>query len=70
VLQTTVPSHGARLFRLGDNKATGIHSVPAETPGNAAPALRGTVQRYSLDGKPAGSLQKGIYVQQGKLFVK
>ncbi len=69
-LQTTVPSHGVRLFRLGDNTATAIESLPDDAAPHQPADPRGTARRYTLDGRPVtGQQPRGIYVQQGKLMI-
>ena len=68
-LHTTVPSHGARLFRLGDNTADNIQGVVSDKQAIKA-LFPGDI--YDLNGllirknaTSADSLPKGIYVIRG-----
>ena len=64
-LRATVPSHGVKLFRLGDNKASGIENVKSATTRPAA-----TLQCFDLQGRPVAVPSKGIYIQNGKKYVR
>ena len=80
-ITTVVPSHGVKLFRLGDKKAgDGIKSVgqskESETDGTATRATSSTGV-YDLDGRRIGSgrtaakplpdtLRRGLYIVDGK----
>jgi len=63
-LTVSVPSHGVRLFRLGDNLPTAIGSVPA-----GKPAVGGSARLFDLQGRPVASPARGIYISNGRKFV-
>jgi hypothetical protein len=64
-LRATVPSHGVKLFRLGDNEPSGIKNVKSKASRSAA-----TQQYYDLQGRPVAVPSKGIYIQNGKKYVR
>jgi hypothetical protein len=64
-LRATVPSHGVKLFRLGDNEPSGIENVKSTTTRPAA-----TLQCFDLQGRPVAVPSKGIYIQNGKKYVR
>lgn len=63
---TTVPSHGVRLYRLGDKKAAGIENVNVDgnrnsnvTSGEPTSVVSAY---YTLDGTAHGTPQKGLNI--------
>ena len=66
-LTTTVPSHGVKLYRLGDNKPTGINTIPASGAGTRPTASTGCY--YTLSGVATHSPKSGIYIKDGKKVV-
>ena len=72
VLSALVPSHGVRLFRLGDKvPADGIREVPkrgsdeaGESLSSSASSLRQSI--YDLSGRKVGKGAGRLYVQGGK----
>ena len=66
-LTTTVPSHGVKLFRLGEKATTGIQDVKKGQATNVSPA-NGLI--YNLQGQRVGANWKGIQVQNGKKRIK
>ena len=67
-LSAKVPSHGVKLYRLGNNTATGINNV------NAADASMRTVKGnddayYNLNGQKTNPNSKGIYIHNHKKVV-
>ena len=67
-LKATVPSHGAKLFRLGDNVADGIQPLPSAPAAQAVPMPSGSAV-YDLQGRAVQAPTHGIYVQNGKKFL-
>ena len=63
-LSTTVPSHGTRLFRLGDKTADKIESVVPSTDRSGDDAY------YTLSGLQVSSPSHGIYIHEGKKVLK
>ena len=70
ILSTTVPSHGVKLFRLGEKVTTGIK----ETGNLQMYDLQSETDAvYDLSGRrvPATShLRKGFYINHGKKIMK
>lgn len=67
-LSAKVPSHGVKLYRLGNNTATGINNV------NATDASMRTVKGtddayYNLNGQKTNPNSKGIYIHNHKKVV-
>ena len=67
-----VPSHGAKLFRLGDNPVPDAIEGIAPDNGNngttaAFPHTDGKV--YDLMGRPVKTPSKGLYIQNGKKVI-
>ncbi len=73
-LETFVPSHGARLFRLGNNTPDQIEGVISDSAaiGNLLPAdvydLNGMLLRQNAES--LDSLPKGLYIVGGKKVYK
>ena len=68
ILSTSVPSHGVKLLRLGDNIPTGISS-PDTGKDRQIPNLKSqTTNVHDLLGRPTGKSSKGknIIIQDGK----
>ena len=63
ILSTTVPSHGVKLFRLGDKATTGIQDVKKGQAINGSPS---NALIYNLQGQRVGADRKGIQIQNGK----
>ncbi len=65
-IKTTVPSHGVKLFRLGDNEPVddGVNHAPA--------AIRPATDSrcYSLQGVHTSEPSKGVYIVHGKKYIK
>ena len=73
-INTNVPSHGAKLFRLGDNPIPdAIESVAADKVSDgetsAIPSMQANGKVYDLMGRPVKSPSKGLYIQNGKKVV-
>ena len=68
-LTTDVPSHGVRLFRLGDSLPTGVKTMPADKTACSTGDARNDYY-YNLQGVPTTTPQHGIYLKQGKKIVK
>ena len=66
-LTATVPSHGVRLFRLGDNTATAIRDV---TTGRATGEASEKPQRFDLQGRRIATPAKGLYIEDHKVKLK
>lgn len=63
-LSTVVPSHGVKLFRLGDNKNTDIEEIT-----NTESHSRGNNTVYDISGRTVPektARQKGLYIVNGK----
>ena len=72
-LKATVPSHGAKLYRLGDNIADGITAPQAQssTSGSGDVQHPASNKYYDLNGRATSAPAKGIYVHDGKkIYVK
>ena len=59
----SVPSHGVRLFRLGNNVPTAIGSLPADK------SSVGTSRMFDLQGRPVATPARGIYINNGRKIV-
>jgi hypothetical protein len=67
ILKTTVPSHGVKLFRLGDNQPNSIKSVEHSKKQYTYPTA--VSQCYDLQGRPVQKPSKGLYIKDGKKIV-
>ena len=65
-LSTVIPSHGVKLYRLGDKVITGIRGVDNE------PVNPKSINRTSFDllGRPVADCTKGLYIQDNKVRMK
>ena len=64
MISVSVPSHGARLFRLGDNIPSSIGETAAVNRRSGADIW------YNLQGMPVSHPSKGVYIRNGKKYVK
>lgn len=62
-----VPSHGVKLYRLGDKLPTGINNVNAA--GTESNATVGYDNYYNLAGQKVNPTSKGIYIHNNKKVV-
>lgn len=70
-LTVKVPSHGAKLFRLGNNVHDGINAPQTdETNSQAAFGRHDGDSTYSLSGQKVGRNAKGIVIHKGKKILK
>ena len=69
-LTTSVPSHGVKLFRLGDNQASGLQEIPADGNSVRSRSVNAVPLVYDLQGRPMGKKTKGLYVQEGKKILR
>ena len=69
-IETRVPTHGVKLFRLGDNEETGIEATPyPQTPepsANGAAGGRVGKEAYNLAGQRVSDNYRGLVIKQGK----
>jgi hypothetical protein len=66
-LRAKVSSHGAKLFRLGNNTATGIQQTNIQTNGRQPSTAN---HYYDLQGRMLnGQLMKGLYIRNGKKYL-
>ena len=65
---TTVPSHGVKLFRLGDKATTGINNPTTPAVQSSIFNLQSSI--YNLQGQRVSADWKGIQIQNGKKRVK
>jgi hypothetical protein len=63
ILSTTVPSHGVKLFRLGEKATTGIQDAKKGQATNGSPA---NALIYNLQGQRVSTDWKGVQIQNGK----
>ena len=66
-LTTTVPSHGVKLFRLGDEVPTGIQAPSGSVSGLGQRASSSAC--FDLQGRKTGRLnqaQPGLYIKEGR----
>ncbi|MCH5302557.1 MAG: NPCBM/NEW2 domain-containing protein [Prevotella sp.] len=63
-ISTSVPSHGVKLFRLGDNVADAIHDISQSQ--TAEPANTPAAPYYDLQGRAHKTPSPGFYIQNGK----
>ena len=72
ILSTTVPSHGVKLFRLGDKATTGIQDAKKGQATNRPSfgGVGGGPLIYNLQGQRVGAVWKGIQIQNGKKRIK
>ena len=66
-ISTTVPSHGVKLFRLGEKAITGIENVINE---NENGKWSNSKLIYNLQGQRVSADWKGIYINNGKKIIK
>ena len=64
MISVSVPSHGARLFRLGDNIPSSIGKTAAVNRRSGADIW------YNLQGMPVSHPSQGVYIRNGKKYVK
>jgi hypothetical protein len=70
-ISTSVPSHGVKLFRLGDKATTNINSLNSKKGQDAMIYEKSSV--YDLSGRRFSNtshLPSGIYINNGKKVVK
>ena len=67
-LSVDVPSHGTRLFRLGDNKAipVGILGPGSAEEHHPAAVASSAATLYDLSGRPVHRPVRGVYLQGGE----
>lgn len=72
VLSYPVPSHGAKLFRLGDKKPTGINEIKVEDKQleSSASTKHDSTPLYNLQGQRIPNNSKGLLIQNGKKILK
>ncbi len=71
ILSTTVPSHGVRLFRLGNNVYDGIESI--ERGKENTQTIKGKWSNgkcYDLNGRRLTEPKRGLYVRDGRTHLK
>ena len=68
-ITTSVPSHGVKLFRLGDKVADGIQQTLQQQAATATATTRKSAA-YTLDGRQASDNTKGVVIQNGRKYVK
>jgi len=66
-LTANIPSHGVKLYRLGDKMATAITELPADKSVGAGAATGKTAQRFDLQGRRIGTPAKGLYIEERKV---
>jgi hypothetical protein len=64
MISVSVPSHGVRLFRLGDNIPSSIGKTAAVNRRSGADIW------YNLQGMPVSHPSQGVYIRNGKKYVK
>ena len=64
MISVSVPSHGVRLFRLGDNIPSSIGETAAVNRRSGADIW------YNPQGMPVSHPSKGVYIRNGKKYVK
>jgi hypothetical protein len=64
MISVSVPSHGVRLFRLGDNIPSSIGKTAAVNRRSGADIW------YNLQGMPVRHPSQGVYIRNGKKYVK
>jgi hypothetical protein len=66
-INVNIPSHGVKLYRLGDKIATGI----SEQPTSHATAIQPVnTQCYDLQGRTISTPSTGLYIQGNKVKLK
>ncbi len=65
-LTTTVPTHGVRLLRLGDNQEDAIHDMNNDDKRST----KGRKIAYNLSGQAVNHPSKGIFIIDGKKVVR
>ena len=68
-LNVSIPSHGVKLYRLGDNEATGVKDIliDSKTVNSQSPVL----DVYDLTGRRVQTPAHGLYVKNGqKILVR
>ena len=78
VLTTRIPSHGAKLFRLGNNEADAIRPVPVDGDSSdrqddksaAYEGLGSGEVSYDLSGLPITLSHAPVYIHQGKKVMR
>ena len=70
-IKAVVPSHGVKLYRLGDKVASGIEDAKGETASDAAQKARAAGACHNLEGQSVKPNASGIYIlNQKKVLVK
>lgn len=70
-IKAVVPSHGVKLYRLGDKVASGIEDAKGETASGAAQKARAAGACHNLEGQSVKPNASGIYIlNQKKVLVK
>ena len=64
-ISLTVPSHGVRLLRLGNNTSDKVEGIPGGTPS----ATNTTSSIYDLQGRRVERPSQGIYIKNGRKVV-
>lgn len=67
-ISTTIPSHGVKLYRLGDNQASGIREVGVATS-SVSDGRPGSHAVYDLRGVRVAKPSHGVYIKNGKKLV-
>ena len=74
LLKSYIPSHGAKLYRLGDRIADGIKGIDAEsrTTKDKSVIHKSSNKHYDLTGRrvKGGKPLHGIYIVDGRLKVE
>lgn len=65
-IKAKVPSHGVKLYRLGNNTASGIENIDATAASH--PSTKSDAY-YNLSGQKVNPTQKGIYIHNQKKVV-
>ena len=66
-LKVSVPSHGVKLFRLGDNKSNAIKTIEQQEQNKSG--FSSEEQCYDLMGRKVQSISHGFYIKKGKKYL-
>lgn len=66
-LKTSVPSHGVKLYRLGDNKPNAIKTIEQQEQNKSG--FSSEEQCYDLMGRKVQSISHGFYIKKGKKYL-
>ena len=68
VIRTEIPSHGVRLYRLGNSEAVPVNQIPLNHTETKKKTLNDDRNIYDLQGRKLKKPSKGFFIQGGVTF--